>query len=158
MAKKVKVSEAQEKKFIELVESLRDSVSIRKEMEKKKGWYSHSGNMDHVKGSVKLDIDNHYLYVQWCSGGISGGSCWDSGDSDPHYARSGDAEPEFDDVDTVLTKICPTLSFLQYKQLMKIVTRDEYSENEYYGNCTNYTYKKVKLRDLLNELVRMELI
>ena len=69
-----------------------------------------------------------------------------------------DAEPEFDDVDTVLTKICPTLSFLQYKQLMKIVTRDEYSENEYYGNCTNYTYKKVKLRDLLNELVRMELI
>ena len=150
----------QDEKFLAILAGC--NVSFYKEPPKDPTRYSRWERSEWVlkPGKEPLDLDKHYLYVQWCSGGVSGGSCWDTGENgDPHYAMSGEAEPEFDAIDTVLTVVCPNLSFLQYKKLLagNLVTRDEYSQDEYYGNCTNYTFKRIKLRDLLNKLVEMEL-
>ena len=128
-------------------------VGVRKRSTEK----YHRDQYEYVKPK-KIDLDEHYLYVEWCSGGISGGSCWDDGTDDRHYGRSGEAEPEFDNIDTVLAELCPNLTFLQYKKIMaKIVKRGEYTINEYYGNTTDYTFKVVNLRELYEALQEMKL-
>jgi hypothetical protein len=107
----------------------------------------------------KLDLDKHYLYVEWNGGGTSGGSCWDDGSGpDPHHSVSGEEEPEFEDLDTVLSKVCPNLSFLEYKQVVKIIQSDSYVQSEYYGNSHIIMYKIVLLRDLFNKLNELGLI
>lgn len=99
-----------------------------------------------------------YLYVEWASGGLSGGSCWDEGEP-RHYARDPSPEEELDDLDDILAVICPNLTFLQYKRLSsKVVKHDSRTENEYYGNSTIYSYKHVKLQDLYGTLIEMKLI
>lgn len=105
-----------------------------------------------------LDLDKHYLHIGWTTGGISGGSCWDDGETDNHYFSTGEPEPNFDELDTTLLNLCPNIGFLQYKQVVNVVKRDEYTETEYYGNCTNYATKSVLLRDLLNKVVELELL
>ena len=112
------------------------------------------------KGRKETLAFDDYLYSQWNSGGVTGGSCWDEGGTDPHYPVEGEPEPEFTDIDEALTALCPNLSFLQYKKLMAsgIVEIGSYSENEYYGNYTTYTYKSIKLRKLFDKLFDMGLL
>lgn len=112
-----------------------------------------------LSNKKSLNLDNHYLYIYWCTGGISGGSCWDDGSGpDPHYAMTGDKEPEFEDFDKVLLSICPNIPYLQYKNVSTIIKYGEYGEGEYYGNSTNYAYKCVLLRDLFNKIIELKLI
>ena len=40
-----------------------------------------------------------FIENKWRTGGISGGSCWDTGDGDHHYPVEGDPESEFRDFD-----------------------------------------------------------
>ncbi len=99
------------------------------------------------------------LYCQWATGGISGGSCWDKGDGDPHYEMSGDPEPEFEDLDKILEHFCPNITFMQHKALYRaVVQRTSYSQNEYYGNHTDYAVKHFKVENLYNYLVSKELL
>jgi len=102
------------------------------------------------------NLDECYLYIEWISGGLSGGSCWDTGEEDNHYSISAESEPEFKSLDNLLIKICPNITFLQYKNLMsKVLEISERSEYEYYGNYTDYTIKIVnlgKLYKVINEM------
>jgi len=102
------------------------------------------------------NLDDCYLYIEWCSGGISGGSCWDDGSKDNHYNVSGESEPEFESLDNLLMKLCPNITFFQYKSLIqKVLESDERTRYEYYGNCTNYIIKMVnlgKLYKVMNEM------
>jgi hypothetical protein len=85
------------------------------------------------------------LEATWTTGGMSGGSCW--GD-DANYPV--DAEPEPDDttVDTILERVAPSLTFLQYRKLMRadLYERTNGVQNEYYGNYTTWTRRTLKLR------------
>jgi hypothetical protein len=99
------------------------------------------------------------IQSKWCTGGIGGGSCWDDGTRDNHYAMNGESEPEFTDLDNILAEFCPKITFLEYKQLCgKLVVQDSESEYEYYGNSTTYGTKTVKCRELFEYLVQKELI
>jgi hypothetical protein len=98
------------------------------------------------------------LYQDWRSGGQTGGSCWDEG-SHIHHPITGEPEPDFHDLDTVLEALCPKLTFLQYKKLMSaIIKNDDRTEDEYYGNYTVYSIKTVRLGDLYDKLKEMSLI
>lgn len=78
-------------------------------------------------------------YVDWNTGGYSGGSCW--GDKAERY-DSDDPEPEFEQLDLILTEICPNVTFLQYKKICKsIIKSSNRTEYGYYGNETDYTRK-----------------
>lgn len=99
------------------------------------------------------------ISVEWRTGGISGGSCWDEGDRDPHYSIGGDDEPEFKELDSLFEKVCPNITFLQYRNIMsECVSSYDYSINEYYGNHTDYKVKWVCLERLYNMLVEKNLI
>ena len=59
----------------------------------------------------------------------------------------------------MLEKICPDISYFQYKKLVKgLIEYSDYEANEYYGNCTNYGVKSIKLKDLFGRLKEMKLI
>ena len=102
-------------------------------------------------------IEKPRLYVQWSTGGVSGGSCWDS--SDPQPYTNNEPAPELGVLDKVLEHFHSQLSFLQYRDLTaRLLKSDGYSVGEYYGNSTDYQYKEVDLRELYNYLVEKNFI
>jgi|SRR5690349_4354210 len=91
---------------------------------------------------VKLKID-------WTIGGMTGGSCWDDGETDNHRPVSADPEPELEELDKLLEVFCPTITFMQYKRLSQaLIKRDTYTDYEYYGNYYEKAVKFVVLSDL----------
>lgn len=92
------------------------------------------------------------LMVEWSTGGTSGGSCWD--DSNPQPYSTDNAPEELTDLDRILEKYWPEISFLQYRVLAaKLVKGGSYTEYEYYGNSTNRSFKLLWLRDLYTTLL-----
>lgn len=103
------------------------------------------------------NIPHNSISITWSLGGQSGGSCWSSGDT--HYTIPGETEPEFNQLDEILDIVCPTITFLKYKQLnrecVKVV---EHTSSDYYGNYTNYASKYITLDDLYSYLKKEKLI
>jgi hypothetical protein len=101
------------------------------------------------------------FYCEWRCGGVSGGSCWDTGEVDHHHPISGDQESEDVEkyLEEVLGELCPNLTFLQYKRLTRdLYERGERTDSEYYGNYTEYAFKWVELKKLYDRLVEMNVL
>lgn len=89
-------------------------------------------------------------------GGVSGGSCWD--DSNPRPYTSSGIHQNLN-IDPILEKFCPNISYLAAKSLYLSVVKDtEYTEREYYGNHTNYRIEYCMALDLFNEMKKKELL
>lgn len=92
--------------------------------------------------------DGYLLSAEWVTGGMSG-NCW----GDTMYPISSEEPREFQELDTFLEEVCPKLTFLEYKKVMRecveISTREQ---SEYYGGCTNYAQWKCDLDRLYNLL------
>src|ERR1017187_5281358 len=95
----------------------------------------------------KKVTDNPRLYVQWSTGGKEGGNCWNN--DEPQHYTSDNSPEDLQILDSVLEKICPTITFLQYKNLYNTVTKhDTYTESEYYGNSRGYSTKTILVKEL----------
>ena len=138
-------------------------ISYHEFLEKCKEVYSSfegSGNLeewyyDKNWSSRNKKIEKPRLYVEWSTGGVSGGSCWDS--SDPQPYTNNDPAPELELLDKILETFYPKLSFLQYRALTsKLMKSDGFSVGEYYGNSTDYQFKMVDLRELYDYMVEKE--
>jgi hypothetical protein len=116
--------------------------------------YQHADSDPGLKltwGSREKPEKESWLYVEWETGGASGGSCWGG---EAHSYSTSNTPEELTSLDLILTEFKPDMSFLQYKVLTaKIVQNDSRSVNEYYGNHTDYAMKKVRLRDLYDYMV-----
>lgn len=106
-----------------------------------------------------LTLDD-FVKIEWVTGGVTGGSCWDDGGGpDPHESFGGEIEPEFEALDKILTSLSPEISFLKYKAIINACVKiDDRTENEYYGNYTTFRTKKVVLRDLYEKMQELSLI
>lgn len=94
-------------------------------------------------------------YVTWCTGGVTGGNCWGG---EANQSLTPDPEPELEMIDDILSMIMPSITFLEYRKIMKanVVEYNHYSQREYYGNSTDYCKKTLNLRalfDVLRELM-----
>lgn len=85
---------------------------------------------------IPNNVKEPVIYMRWSPGGISGGSCWDDSDPQPYYNE--DIKPRFEALDKVLMKLCPNISYLQYKDIEALIKRNSDTEWEYYGNCTEW--------------------
>ena len=89
--------------------------------------------------------------ASWSLGGTYG-TCY----RDTLYNISPDSPKAFTEFDNLLEKICPNITFLQYKKLENECTQIvEYGESDYYGGREYRAYHKCnlhKLYDLLNEM------
>jgi hypothetical protein len=95
-----------------------------------------------------------YVYVEWSVSYVGGGSCWHTGNEDPHYTEStGNPPEELTFLDDLLEEVKPGVSFLQYRNLTnKLIEHDTRTESEYYGNSTTYAQKIIKLKPLYDYL------
>lgn len=118
--------------------------------------------------TLNVALDNHiirdyrdtaktgdYIKESWITGGMGGGSCWDDGETDNHYAIENEQEPELTGLFTIMEAISPDLSFLKARKLMELIKYDNYTDNEYYGNYYHFGVKYVDLRELYDAYVNM---
>ena len=98
---------------------------------------------------IPTDIKEHVIYMRWESGGVSGGSCWDSSNPQPYTNTD---KPKFEILDIVLRNIAPNITYLQYKVIEDLIRNKYESKYEYYGNSTDYEINFIVLTDLENQL------
>ena len=90
----------------------------------------------------------------WCLGGTWGDYNGHTGTVSPSPQPA-----NFEEFDQLLTKLCPGITFLQYKKLYgACVTIKESSESSYYGGTTNYARYVCDLAKLYNGLKDLEVI
>lgn len=92
------------------------------------------------------------VYMRWNTGGVSGGSCWDSSDPQPY---DGEGEPDFKVLDVVLAKLAPNITHLHYKEIERAVISTETTDYHYYGNYDDYEIKFISLPVLYNLLEKL---
>lgn len=96
------------------------------------------------------------ISVEWTTGGMCGGSCWNEGADHP---VSAEAPRELTDLDIILEKLAPNLTFLQYKRIDRECTTEiTGTHDDYYGNYTDYAKKTLSLIDLFNTLIDMDVL
>ena len=105
--------------------------------------------------SGKLDKTKPRISESWTTGGMTGGSCWDTGESH-HYPVSAEDEPALDGLDALLEEIAPAMTFLHYRKLEKLLETRDYSNMEYYGNYYDKREKFIDARKLYDFLVEFE--
>lgn len=97
-------------------------------------------------------LDEKGLWCYWTTGGQTGGSCWDNGS---HVYRPVEPEPEQDleGIDEILTHFAPKMSFLEYRQIEKMVVyEDKECSWDYYGNWTSCRQKSLSMKTLFDFL------
>jgi len=115
------------------------------------------------KEAWKVFADSNELYTNdegilsgesWCLGG-SWRDCWDNtGTVSPSSAPEG-----FRELDDLLEKVAPDISFLQYKKILsECVSNKEFSEGDYYGGSTYHNKQVLNVIALYNYLIEKEII
>lgn len=92
----------------------------------------------------ELTITNAIVSPAWRTGGITGGSCWGG---EANRSVEGEEMPAW--LEEFLEMIAPETSFLKFRRLQQKCTRYTYTENEYYGNSTDYAFQVLTVSDIL---------
>lgn len=93
-------------------------------------------------------IKDYVIYQRHNSWGYSGGSCW--GHEAEYYCNN--ERREWEVFDKVLKEVCPQITYLQYKEIDKLVTYLEKREGRYYGNSDYYDIWYLPLETLYKYL------
>jgi hypothetical protein len=102
---------------------------------------------------ISIKKDNTLRSQTWCSGG-SWGDCWGNSGS-----CSTEDPVSFVELDNLLERICPNLTFLQYKKIERECVEVETDYNyDYYGGCQHDSYYKCDLKKLYEIMIEMGLI
>lgn len=113
---------------------------------------------------ILYNVKDKLLYDYRALDGILRSDNWSRGGTWADYTgNSGtigeDPQPEFKELDEILTKLCPNLSFLKYKYIMaNFVEIKEDSENDYYGGCECLAHYEGKINEILNYLKQNNLL
>ena len=95
-------------------------------------------------------IKEHVVYMRWETGGISGGSCWES--SNPMPYNSHKPKPRFVVLTQVIKVLKPDLTFIEYEEIKDMVVSTDKTDWGYYGNSTDYGIEYIKLKELISKL------
>ncbi len=91
----------------------------------------------HIKGPV--------IYCRYETGGMTGGSCW--GNEAYHYNEI-PPENRMQVLDIILKELLPKISYLQYKQIERLIHNNTETDCEYYGNSTEWMIEYIILSEL----------
>lgn len=105
---------------------------------------------------IFMDVNGLYRNNMLCSDswsrGGTYGTCWGNG---LHIIKA--EEPlSFKEFDELMEKVCPNVSFLQYKKLEReCCSIEEKHIGDYYGGCETRAYHKCDLKKLFHMLTEM---
>lgn len=92
-------------------------------------------------------IKEQVVYYKSSPGGITGGDCWGDSDNGNRSYTKTDNEPN-KVLDVVINELCPGISYAVYRKIQNAINRNDWSENEYYGNCTNWKIEYITVSEL----------
>ena len=95
---------------------------------------------------IPVHVKEPVIYCRYETGGYSGGSCWD--DSDPRPYSKDTPKDKMKVLDLVLKEIKPDITFLQFREIEKLIKTNSETEYEYYGNCTDFEIEYIILSEL----------
>jgi hypothetical protein len=93
------------------------------------------------------------IYSRYETGGMSGGNCW--GD-EPRYYSEEPPKDRMKVLDLFLEEYFPNITYLQYKKIDALVQDNSGSDNEYYGNSTDWKVEYIILSELEELLAEMK--
>lgn len=94
---------------------------------------------------IPINIKEPVVYRRFKVSGVRGGSCWGT----EHYNVEFDEENEdWAALDLLLELLIPNISYLQYKKINKLIRNNRDTENDYYGNSTDYKVEYIILSEL----------
>lgn len=93
------------------------------------------------------------ILVEWCVGGMSGGSYGPNDIAEPYV--SDDVPEELTAFDEILLDFVPDISYLKYKVIRNkcVIDFSRCDNSDYYGNSTNYNGLSCDLKTLYACLV-----
>ena len=94
---------------------------------------------------IPVDVKEPVIYCRYETGGYTGGSCF--GGTPRPYSE----EPPKDRMrvlDLVLAELCPSVSFLKFREIERLIETNEDTEREYYGNSTEWKIEYIPLSKL----------
>lgn len=94
---------------------------------------------------VPLHIKELVIYSKYDHSGRSGGDCWGS-DAKPYINDV--PRNHFEVLDLVLQEIHPNCTYLQYRQIRKLIQSDTQHQFEYYGNFSEWEVEWIALSEL----------
>jgi hypothetical protein len=94
---------------------------------------------------IPTDVKTPVVYTRYTIGGYSGGSCW--GDEAERFEEDAPKD-KWKVLDLVLKEICPTITYLQYKEIEDLIHDNEETQLEYYGNSTDEKIEYIILEEL----------
>lgn len=109
---------------------------------------SLTANKKQRKTKEEDKLPELFVGVHWSTGGRSGGNCWDG------EATRFTSDEQPGDMNLVLCKILQSvgkdkISFVDYYlKIASLFEDSDFTESEYYGNCTEYAVKCVSLQKL----------
>jgi hypothetical protein len=71
---------------------------------------------------------------------------------------SGTPEPPWTHLEDLLGHFCPQITFLQFRQLERLIQHSDDGYSDYYGNSTKYALKVLPLEDLWRFLSEKKLL
>ncbi len=90
---------------------------------------------------------NECLEQEWVVGGETGNGCYSD---DVGRPITPEPEPDFLELEQALAAVCPSITFLQYKSLLRGIERRDHSTRSdgYYGDFDDLIIKKILLKEL----------
>jgi hypothetical protein len=106
------------------------------------------------KSETDLKTFQGFYSEPWVIGGRTGGNPWGEAD------RDSDAEEpkEINLLDEFLEKYYPNITFLQYKRLMRLIKNLTWTNDEYYGNSSDYKCAYITFEDISEYLSKIKWI
>ena len=99
---------------------------------------------------IPVDIKELVVYTRYKTGGTRGYSYHDDSENE-EYATPEPAN-KWEVLDIVLEELCPNISYLQYRKIIKLMHDNDETENEYYGNSTEWKVEYIILSELLDKI------
>lgn len=96
------------------------------------------------------DTKQDRIIVYTETGGVTGGSCWDSSDPQPYTTND---KFDLSIIEKLILDCIPDISHIAFKELFnKLVLEEDCTDRQYYGNSTDYRVAVVYLADLIESL------
>jgi hypothetical protein len=140
------------KTFVSTIYPLVKGSLHNQKADAKYSWLRELDSFVQAKSEKDVTRETELRGNEVSTGGTRGGG-FDGGDSCP-YVNDHPEPVEILEMDQILEMIWPTVTYLQYKKLVREaeVKTEGYTQNEYYGNSTNYVYMTVKLGKLYDAI------
>ncbi len=128
------------------------------------GYNSKKTELYHADKDIEWRKRNGRIFVKTETGGVSGGSCWDSSDPQPYETGR---SVEYSDLSNFVEHILLAIfgknhAFADIPKLMEkfnnlgypYISEDDYTEYEYYGNNTSWKWYEISLWNLYQFLAK----